>query len=543
MIAFIIAIAWSGFTIWRIYLLARFFQIEEYNVPRFLRWASQKPKRLFPLYSIIGAAFGIIASLLLLIANASSPILYSLIWFIAGGIAVIPEPLKEIKKRFVRTQRAKRLLATAFTLVILINFGLGFLILTLPDDPESLHFTLIGLIGLAAFWAAPLCLSAANYLMYPVESTLRRGFREKSRRRYESAGRPIVIGITGSYGKTSTKEYIAHILNGKYKVLATPKSYNTLMGVCITINNDLDPHYGYEYFVVEMGAYIRGEIRRICNLVRPSISVVTAVGPQHLERFGSLENTTTAKYEIIAALPDDGVGVFNADDSRVKGMADRGHPVNRWLISCAESPHEEARLVALNVQQTLNGLAFEVLDRQTNTRETFQTTLIGLHNVTNVLLASAVALHSGMTLPEIAMRVRTLTAPDHRLRSNTTPQGITIIDDAYNTNPVGAANALQVLALHPQKRILITPGMVEMGEMQDSENEKLGRLATQHCTHIVLVGIEQTQPIQRGIKSTAFPPDNLLVFDTLGEAITWYQSIVQAGDAVLFLNDLPDIYF
>jgi UDP-N-acetylmuramoyl-tripeptide--D-alanyl-D-alanine ligase len=224
-------------------------------------------------------------------------------------------------------------------------------------------------------------------------------------------------------------------------------------------------------------------------------------------------------------------------------MAERGHPQTRWLVSCVEEPLAEARLVGLDVRHTREGLEFSVLDRQTGEQQLFATTLIGLHNVTNILLATAVALQEGMNLKEIAMRVATLSAPDHRLRRNTLPNGVTILDDAYNTNPVGAANALQVLSLYEEgRRILITPGMVELGPLQAQENEKLGKLAAKYCTDIVLVGIEQTQPIQRGVKSTAFDTNHLLVVDTLKEAIDWYQSVVNTGDAVLFLNDLPDIY-
>src|SRR5690606_19766860 len=160
---------------------------------------------------------------------------------------------------------------------------------------------------------SPLILPLANVVMYPVEAGFRWMFRRRAANTLRRAN-PTVIGITDSYGKTSTKEYLAHILNGRYRAYATPKSYNTLMGVCIAINSDLAQDDAYDYFIVEMGAYVPGEIKSICDLVRPQISIVTAVGPQHLERFGSLENTARAKYEIIEALPADGVAVFNWDD-------------------------------------------------------------------------------------------------------------------------------------------------------------------------------------------------------------------------------------
>lgn len=531
-----IGLLWGALTIWRIRLLARFFQIEEYKSGRFLRWWTAKRERWLPTRLAGGALAGfVVAGLLLSLGVDTWPL--HLAWWIVVGIAIgWPEPIKEIKKRFVRTQRATRLLATAFTLAVVINVVPALLI----KELEATNLEILALVGLLSYAVAPLYLSFANVLMYPVEETLRWGFRTKAKRRLEAAG-PIVIGITGSYGKTSTKEYIAHILNGRYKVLATPKSFNTVMGICITINNNLDPNLGYQYFVVEMGAYIRGEIQRICDLTHPQIGVVTAVGPQHLERFGSVENIVEAKYELIKALPPDGVGVFNADDPRVLGMAQRGYPQTRYQVSYADAP--DARLVARNVQHTLDGLSFEVVDQETQESRAFRTPLVGLHNVTNILLAANVARHLGMSLGEIALRVASLQPAEHRLKRTVLPNGITVLDDAYNTNPVGAISALEVLSLHQDgRRVLITPGMVELGPLQAEENEKLGKAAPRYCTDIILVGTEQTAPIQQGIHSTDFDHARLQIMETVNEAIAWYQRELKSGDAVLFLNDLSDNY-
>jgi len=353
-----------------------------------------------------------------------------------------------------------------------------------------------------------------------------------------------VIGVTGSYGKTSTKEYLAHILSGRYKVLATPKSYNTLMGVCIVINQDLRHDYSYDYFIVEMGAYVEGEIRAISQLTRPQISIVTAVGPQHLERFGSMEAIAKAKYEIIEALPPDGVGVFNWDDVYVRTMYERGYPQTRLGVTWQNAElATQLRFQACNIETSAEGLSFDVIDNETGEEHRFSTRLLGQHNVTNILLAVAVARHLGMSLVEIAIRVASLEPAEHRLQRKTLPGGVTVIDDAYSANPVGAKNALDVLALHQGgRRVLITPGIVELGPLQEQENVRLGRYAAQASTDIILVGIEQTQPLQRGIREGGFDNERLHVFDTRDEAIAWFQREIKAGDTVLFLNDLPDTY-
>jgi UDP-N-acetylmuramoyl-tripeptide--D-alanyl-D-alanine ligase len=432
---------------------------------------------------------------------------------------------------------------TTVALAVIVLIGLQVVLVNVLDLSLITRFSVISGIGLGVYLLCPLILPLANVVMYPVEASFRRVFVNKARQTLQQAN-PTVIGITGSYGKTSTKEYLAHILSARYRVLATPKSYNTLMGVCIVINDELQNDYGYDYFIVEMGAYVEGEIRRICDLTHPQISIVTAVGPQHLERFGSIEKTAKAKYEIIEALPQDGIGIFNWDNPYVRAMYERGFPDTRLAVSWDNAAHAtQLRFLARDIKETVNGMEFEVVDTQFRESHGFTTKLVGRHNITNILLATAAARHLGMSLVEIAMRVATLEPAEHRLQRKTLAGGITVIDDAYSANPVGAQNALDVLALYQKgRRVLITPGIVELGPLHEQENRKLGQRAAQVCTDIVLVGIEQTAPIQRGIQDIGFEAEHLHIFDTREETIAWFQRELKAGDTVLFLNDLPDTY-
>jgi UDP-N-acetylmuramoyl-tripeptide--D-alanyl-D-alanine ligase len=199
--------------------------------------------------------------------------------------------------------------------------------------------------------------------------------------------------------------------------------------------------------------------------------------------------------------------------------------------------------VASDIEETLDGLRFTVTDAQTGEREPFVTPLLGEHNVTNLLLAAAVAVYEGMPLRDVARRARSLQPAESRLVRQMTPGGITIINDAYSANPVGAAYALRVLSLHQGgRRLLITPGMVELGPLMESENRKLGEIAAAHATDVILVGAGQAEPIKAGLLAAGFPPERLHVVDTLAEAVSWYQNELRAGDTVLFLNDLPDTY-
>ncbi|MEM6527702.1 MAG: cyanophycin synthetase, partial [Chloroflexota bacterium] len=201
------------------------------------------------------------------------------------------------------------------------------------------------------------------------------------------------------------------------------------------------------------------------------------------------------------------------------------------------------RFVATDVTETLDGLTFTVTDTETGHTTDFVTALVGLHNVTNILLATAIAVNMDMTLENVAARVRSLQPAEARLVRNVLPNGMTVINDAYSANPVGAVSSLRVLGMHNTgRRLLITPGMVELGTLHKTENRKLGEAAANYATDVILVGAEQTQPVREGLQSAGFPPENLMVMETVTEAIAWYQQHLGNGDTVLFLNDLPDTY-
>ncbi len=481
------------------------------------------------------------------LSEAPGNFMLVLVGAIAAVVGMWPTDEGEVKKGFKATARAKRMLGAAFMVGMLVVVVLLVIINRLPlPDIGELKLVAYSFAGLLLFLSAPLILIGGNMAMQPVEAYFRRQFINKARGVLADVN-PVVVGITGSYGKTTTKNYLAHILSGRYKTYPTPKSYNTLMGVTLAINNDMANDHSIEYFICEMGAYIEGEIQQIAELTHPTISIVVEVGPQHLERFGTLENVATAKYEIIKALPRDGVGVFNWDNPHVRQMYERGYPKTRLAVSRIVDPTnvpvDGPRFIASDISESLNGLKFTVTDTQTGEHEIFDTTLLGEHNVTNVLLATAVAVHEGMKLRDVAFRVRALKPAESRLVRQTTAQGITIINDAYSANPTGVVSALKALALHQNgRRLLITPGMVELGSMHEAENKKLGIEAAKYASDIILVGAAQTAPIKAGLSEANFPTEHLQTVEKLAEAVDWYQANLKAGDTVLFLNDLPETY-
>jgi len=544
-ILLILVLVWVGGSWIRIYRQARFYQIEEYMSGRYLRWVASQRDRILPTRPL-GAWF-IGLALAFLMGEAPGSILPFIIANIAGLIASIPPSEGEIKKQFNHTQRVTRIIGTAFVMSLL-SYALLYLIVSsigLPDV-RVVPVAITSTIGLLVFLLTPIWLAIGNILMTPVESYIRGQYLKQAKQTIENI-QPKVIGITGSYGKTTTKNFLRDIMSVRYRTYATPKSYNTLMGVSLAINRDLTDDYSTEYFISEMGAYVPGEIARICQLTPPDISIVTEVGPQHLERFGSLKNVKIAKYEIISNLAPDGVGVFNWDNSYIQEMIAEGYPNTRLTVS-RELSLEEAKAnqitwIATDIQETLNGLSFNIINVATSEQEAITTAIVGEHNVTNLLLSTAVAYHEGIPLRDIAFRIRTLQPAESRLVTQTSNEGITIINDAYSANPKGVISALKVLGMHQTgKRLLITPGMVELGDLQESENFKLGQIATQYATDIILIGEQQTKPIFDGIQAEDFNMNTVHIFETLSEAVEWYQQHLTSGDTVLFLNDLPDTY-
>ncbi len=385
--------------------------------------------------------------------------------------------------------------------------------------------------------------------MTPVQAAINGRFLRQARRRLEQVD-PLVIGITGSFGKTSTKFATARALGDPAEVLATPSSFNTPLGVSRTINEGLrDDH---KYFVVEIGARNAGDVAEVARLVSSSIGVLTSIGPAHLESFGSIEGVTRAKYEIVQSLPAAGVAVMNVDDLRVRALADDmasgASPGPEWpevrtdlrVIRFGLDPAVRDLLLARALEVHRRGTKMMLVDEGSASSADLDTRLLGRHAVSNVLAAAAVSSAAGRSLTDAAASLSGLEPVEHRLQIIEGAGGVTVIDDAYNSNPVGAAAALEVLASMPaRKRVVITPGMVELGAEQAAANEELGRLAGAAADVAIFVAPLNRQALVAGASGGRA---DVKVVDSLAEATAILQGLIGAGDVVLFENDLPDQY-
>jgi UDP-N-acetylmuramoyl-tripeptide--D-alanyl-D-alanine ligase len=505
-------------------------QLEHYENARLFHWLRRRGE--------IADRSMVLAIVLALVAVGAASAHAPLVELLAGLAAAAalapglrPTPRPEIKP-LVWTDRARRLFMSALAgPVVVVLIGVGLTIALGADLPLAIAGALI----VAAVGGCAWVLAAANAALAPVQRRINARF-ERAATDKLAAIDPRVIGITGSYGKTTTKVCIGAVLSQQLPTLITPASFNSRLGVIRTINEHLEP--SHEAFVVEMGMYRKGDITELCELVHPQIGVLTAIGPVHLERLGSIEAIADAKSELVRALPPDGHLVANGDDPRVRAIAARSdvHTVLYGL----ESDDAQVRAEQITLADGRTAFTLVIGDE----RAEVSAGLLGRHNVSNLLAAAAVGDLAGIGIERIVAGLETVEPPEHRLSPIPNPRaGIIVIDDAYNSNPAGAAAALEVLGGHPaRRRILVTPGMVELGDEEEALNERFGRQAAAVCDHVILVGPERTKPIGRGLRAAGFDDDAITVVRDIGGATHVLAGLTRAGDVILFENDLPDMY-
>jgi UDP-N-acetylmuramoyl-tripeptide--D-alanyl-D-alanine ligase len=306
------------------------------------------------------------------------------------------------------------------------------------------------------------------------------------------------------------------------------------MGVVRTIREHLKP--SHEIFVCEMGAKYVNDIKEICDLVQPEYGIITSIGPQHLETFGSIENIIKTKFELVDSLKDKTKAVLNLSSKYIKENAPKG------AIFYSMEENEGGDYYASDISYGPYGAAFMMCKIGMEPFK-IETKLLGKHNIINIVGAASVALGLGLTPQEIAYAVKRLEPVPHRLQLKRQSGGITVIDDAFNSNVEGAKSAVEVLGGFPAGgRMLITPGMIELGEKEFEYNYNFGRQAAKSCDFIILVGEKQALPIKKGILDEGFNDKNIYVAENLNDALVKMREKAEKGWTVLFENDLPDLY-
>ncbi len=433
------------------------------------------------------------------------------------------------KKPLVVTKRVKRLI---FTTIVLYAIPSLFIALNNNNCFIWLMFLILSIMTLFN----NLIIFVANIINFPYEKSVYLYYKNKAQSKLKSMQNLKIIGITGSYGKTSSKNILSDILNVKYNALPTPRNLNTYNGLIMTVNNHMDKFT--DIFIAEMGAYVKGEIAGLCRLVKPKYGILTTIGTAHLETFGSEENIVQGKFELIESLPSDGFAILNGDDHKQVSYKLKNDVRCIWIG--INNPDVDVR--ATNIKCSNDGTTFDVCIKNDKNKYTFNTKLLGNHNVYNILSGIACGIEFGIEMDDLIYAVHGVKPVEHRLELKNLGN-FYMIDDAYNSNPVGARNACNVLGMMPGVKVVVTPGMIELGAKEDEYNKEFGKQIAEVADYAVLIGKNKTKPIYDGLVEKGFDKEKIVVFNDVRAAYPFITNLAEKKEVyALFENDLPDTY-
>lgn len=433
------------------------------------------------------------------------------------------------KTPLVQTRRMSRLMSLLFILSAGIGFGL------VAVSTVLLDFLGAGILVLTPI-LVPLLVPLVHFMMIPLEELIRYSYILKAKKRLKKFPNLIKIGLTGSYGKTSVKYILNKMLGEKFNVCITPHSFNTPMGVTKVVLKYLKKDH--ELLIVEMGAKNVGDIKYLCDIVHPQHAVITGIGSQHYETFGSEENIARTKNELVKSLPPTAVCVFNGDSPKCLELYEKCTLENKFVVGLTG----ETEVKAQNVEYLTSGISFD-LCYQGKCQKCY-TVLLGKHNLLNILLASTLALKLGVSLEQIAEAVKDLEPVAHRLELSVNGN-ITILDDAYSSNEEGAMSALEVLSGFKESvKVCVTPGLVELGAKEFQANVNYGKALAKACDYVIIVNKVNHDALVKGLKEENFDEAKILPVENLDLAKKQIKEITQSKQkyTILFANDLPDNY-
>ncbi len=532
----------------------QFLQQEDYESARFFRWLLARKA-----FDRLGSFLGLVAIILNFLMPIPVPFKVGLNVILGACFVYLgrkeEDPRASGKLALKMTDRAKRIfyLACVIYLVAVTILSKLFVRDFSGVYPMTSTMCVYWLIQIVLFLAEPFILILANSILNPYESKLQENYANQAREILRKV-HPLVIGITGSYGKTSTKVILSEVLNCVSPTFTTPRSINSYMGVTREIRERMQPQH--KYAVIEMGAYYTGSIKRMCSLTPPNAAIVTAVGEMHLERFGSQENVFKAKSELAEALPKDGILVVNGDYDYCRKMAEN-HKDKRVYVYGIDEERGPVDALMFDIVPHDKGTTFSI--RWQGKDYSGGTSLLGRPMLSNTLATFTMACILGLN-PELVLAViknvktesnrlepqRTPIASMQAIRNGNPPRegNVLRLNDAYNSNPQGFKGALEVLSsVAGSRKILVTPGMIELGDRQFEENKNCAKNAASFCDLVIVVGATNEQALREGLIEGGLVGEKLKHVGTMSEALNFLaEEYCVDGDVVLIENDLPDLY-
>ncbi len=500
-------------------------QQNSYNVSnRYIKWIFKNIHKVFITYEIFIFVFMILINLVnIFYYKYIIGCVYLICFFIELNLI----KKEQQKKKFVITSRIKRLFFTMFLL-----FGmLIYIMFKLYNDKYLVcYYIVIGMFGYLSF----IVTYFINIINIPAEKFVYFYYLNKAKKKLRGMPNLNVIGITGSYGKTSSKNILNTILSSEYNSYPTPKSFNTPYGLMKAVNNGLDKFDNV--FIAEMGACKLKDIKILCDLVKPKYGIITTIGVAHLETFKSEENIIKGKFELVESLPVSGCAILNRDDEKQVNYKIKNNCKIVWI-----GIDNDADVRAFDIKLSYKGTNFKVKFESDSNVYDFSTKLLGKHNIYNILDGLALGYELKIPIAKMQAAVSKIMPIEHRLELKKY-KDMYLIDDAFNSNPVGSKMALEVLDLMPGKKIIVTPGMIELGEKQYELNYKFGEYIADVCDVVILIGENQTKPIYDGLMNKKYDKHNLFVLNDVKESFVLLERLKDKSTYVLLENDLPDLF-
>lgn len=384
----------------------------------------------------------------------------------------------------------------------------------------------------------PLIVSIIVLLFQPLAFLGRNKIIQKAKQKREQFKNLLVIGITGSYGKTSTKDFLYTILSQKFgenKILKTKAHQNSEVGISQCILNDLKLEH--EIFICEMGAYNRGGIKLLCDIVKPKIGILTGINEQHMATFGSQDNIIRAKFELIESLPEDGLAVMNSDNVFIKFMVrDPKFKVRNQKIYSIKG---RADIWAEDIKVEKDFIDFRSVPIE-NEPADFKVNVLGGHNVLNILGATLVAKELGMNIREIAKACEKIDQKSGGMQLKQGIEGISIIDSTYSANPDGVISALEYLKIWPKEKVIVMPCLIELGANSGGIHRRIGKKIAEVCNLAIITTKDRFKEIKEGAINVGIGSKNILFIDDPKKIFEMIKSFCEPGDVVLLMSRVPN---
>ena len=424
---------------------------------------------------------------------------------------------------------SKMMLVAAASTALYIGIPLFVIYKILSLSALSFLVLLAWLIILAPFYYHFVRLALA--LLQPIDTYIKNQIIERAKARLSRYPTVKIIGIAGSYGKTTMKEVLASVLSEKFKVLKTTKNINTPIGISRQILKELND--SHDIYIVEMGEYYRGDIEAICKITPPDIGIITGINEAHLEKMGSIEATINTIFEIAVNKKEEGIVVVNNDSERVKENWKKY--IDEKYVTTYSS--KDAKLTEF--REDGSGMTVEI-----EGMKNVNVSLLGEYVLGDISAAYFIAKKLGMTNEEIKKGIEKLKPVEHRLQpiynANT---DVMVIDDSYNGNPDGVEEAIKVLKKFKKRRKLyMTPGLVESADLAEEIHYNIGKSLSDVADIVILIKTSVTPHIAEGLTKNGFKEENIVWFDTAQEAHNGLSTLLKKGDVIMFQNDWPDNY-